>query len=329
MESKTSAGIIGTGSYLPEKVLSNLKLEKMVDTSDDWIRSRTGIVERRIADRQTAASDLSIKAAERALEKANIGAEELDLIIVATITPDYFFPATACIVQDKLGAKKAAAFDLLAACSGFVYGISVAEQFIKSNTYKYILVIGVEVLSKIIDWSDRNTCILFGDGAGAAVVAPVEEGKGVLFTRLGADGSGGDLLMLPGGGSRIPCTSSSVENGLHYLRMSGSDIFKFAVKIMGEFTVETLKDCGFEVEDIDLLIPHQANLRIINSAAKKLDLPVEKIWTNIHRFGNMSAASIPVALDEAASQKRIVPGSLLVLVGFGAGLTWGINVIRW
>ncbi|RQD74603.1 MAG: ketoacyl-ACP synthase III [Candidatus Syntrophonatronum acetioxidans] len=329
MQTHTSARIIGTGSFLPDKVLTNLKLEKIVDTNDEWIRARTGIVERRIADRQTAASDLSIKAAEKALKKADIKAEELDLIIVATITPDYLFPATACIVQDKLGAKNAAAFDLLAACSGFVYGVSVAEQFIKSRTYKYILVIGVEVLSKFIDWTDRNTCILFGDGAGAAVLGPAQEDGGFIFTRLGADGSGGDHLMLPGGGSRIPCTTSSVENGLHYLRMSGSEIFKFAVKIMEESTVEALENCGLEVNDIDLLIPHQANLRIINSAAKRIGLPVERVWTNIQRFGNMSAASIPVALDEAVTEKRIVPGSILVLVGFGAGLTWGINIIRW
>lgn len=329
METQGRAGIISTGSFLPEKVLSNLKLEKMVDTNDHWIRTRTGIEERRIAERDTAASDLSIKAGEKALKKANIGPEELDLIIVATTTPDYFFPATACIVQDKIGAKKAAAFDLLAACSGFVYGVSVAEKFIRCKTYKYILVIGVEVLSKVVDWSDRNTCILFGDGAGAAVLGPVEEGKGVLHSRLGSDGSGGDLLMIPGGGSRIPCTNSSVENGLHYIRMSGNEIFKFAVKIMEEVTLEALGECGLKVGDIDLLIPHQANIRIINSAVKRLGLPTEKVWTNIHKYGNMSAASIPVALDEAVSENKLHRGSLLVLVGFGAGLTWGVNIIRW
>lgn len=329
MDRLISAGILGTGSYLPEQVLTNINLEEMVDTCDEWICTRTGIKERRIADKESAASDLALMAAVKALEKSGLKGENLDLIIVATITPDMFFPATACIVQERLGAKKAAAFDLMAACSGFIYGLSVAEQFIKTGAYKYILVIGVEVLSKIVDWSDRNTCVLFGDGAGAAVVGPVSDGKGILYSHLRADGSGGDLLQMPAGGSRMPSSISSIENKMHFLKMSGSDIFKFGVKIMEEVTLEALSQCNLKVEDIDVLIPHQANLRIITSAAKRLKIPMERIWINIEKYGNISAASIPVALDEALFRGAIKDDSLVVLVGFGAGLTWGANVIRW
>ncbi|PKM83568.1 MAG: 3-oxoacyl-ACP synthase [Firmicutes bacterium HGW-Firmicutes-13] len=329
MDGQISAGILGTGSYLPEQVLTNINMEQLVDTSDEWIRTRTGIEERRIAGKETAASDLAVLAAKGALEQSGLKGEDIDLIITASITPDMFFPATACIVQEKLGAKNAAAFDLMAACSGFIYGLSVAEQFIKTGAYKYILVIGVEILSKIVDWSDRSTCVLFGDGAGAAVLGPVHKGKGILFSRLGADGSGGELLKMPAGGSRMPSSVLSVENKMHCIKMSGNDIFKFAVKIMEEVTLEALTHCGFKVDDIDLLIPHQANLRIINSAAKRLKLPLKKVWVNINKYGNMSAASIPVALDEALSQHKIKEGNLVVLVGFGAGLTWGVNVIRW
>ncbi len=329
MEPQVSAGIIGTGSFLPDQVLTNYDLEKLVETSNEWILARTGIQERRIAGDDVSSSDLAVGAARRALEKSHLSADQIDLIIVATITPDMFFPSTACIVQHKIGAVNAAAFDISAACTGFIYGISIAEQFIKSKTYKYIMVIGVEVMSKIVDWSDRNTCILFGDGAGAAVLGPVEPQKGVRFSQLKSDGSGGDLLELPAGGSKIPCSQYSLDNGLHFLKMSGKDIFKFGVKIMEEATRNALESCGLEVSDIDLLIPHQANLRIINSGAKRLKLPLEKVWVNIHRYGNISAASIPVALDEALSLGKIKEGSLVLLVGFGGGLTWGVNVIRW
>lgn len=322
------AGILGMGSCLPDRVLTNHDLETMVDTSDEWITSRTGIKERRVAPRETAASDLSLKAAERALEKAGLEPGDLDLVIVATITPDMFFPSTACLVQDKLGASRAAAFDLMAACSGFIYGLAAAEQFIKTGFYRYVLVIGVEILSKIVDWTDRNTCVLFGDGAGAAVLGPVGPGRGIIHTALGADGSGGHLLMLPGGGSRVPPSPESLDQKLHYLKMSGQDIFKFAVRIMEEATLKALEQCGLHIGEIDLLVPHQANLRIIKSAARKLNLPLEKVWVNIDRCGNMSAASIPVALEEALDKNRVSTGDLVMLVGFGAGLTWGVNVIR-
>lgn len=329
MDERVSAGIMSTGSYLPEKVLNNYDLEKLVDTSNEWIRARTGIQERRIAEDDVSASDLAVWAAEIALERSGLSADRLDLIIVATITPDMFFPATACIVQDRIGAVNAAAFDISAACTGFIYGLTMAEQFIKLKTYRYILVIGVEVLSKFVDWSDRNTCILFGDGAGAAILSPVPFQKGIQFSRLGADGSGGDLLKVPAGGSKIPSSQYSLDNRLHYLKMSGKDIFKFAVKVMEQSTCDAMDACGLKVSDIDLLIPHQANLRIINSGAKRLKLPPEKVWVNIQRYGNMSAASIPVALDEAVTMGEIKEESLVVLLGFGAGLTWGVNVIRW
>ncbi|UNC92758.1 beta-ketoacyl-ACP synthase III [Candidatus Contubernalis alkaliaceticus] len=329
MEQQVSAGIIGTGSFLPDQVLSNNDLEKLVDTRNEWICARTGIQERRIAQEDVSASDLAVEAARRALKKSCLSADRIDLIIVATITPDMFFPSTACIVQDRIGAVNAAAFDISAACTGFIYGLSIAKQFIKTKTYRYILVIGVEVMSKIVDWSDRNTCILFGDGAGAAVLGPVDPQRGIRFSQLKSDGSGGDLLKLPAGGSKIPCSQHSLDNGLHFLKMSGKDIFKFAVKVMEESTRDALKSCGLEVSDIDLLIPHQANLRIISSGAKRLKLPLEKVWVNIHRYGNISAASIPVALDEALSSGKIKEGSLVVLVGFGGGLTWGVNIIRW
>ncbi len=329
MHERVSAGIIGTGSYLPDQVLNNYDLEKLVETSNQWICSRTGIQERRIADEDVSASDLAVRAAEAALEASGLSAGQLDLIIVATITPDMFFPSTACIVQDRIGAKNAVAFDISAACTGFVYGLTMAEQFVKLGTYRHILVIGVEVLSKFVDWSDRNTCILFGDGAGAAVLGPVTSQKGIQFSRLGSDGSGGDLLKIPAGGSKIPSSQYSLDNGLHFIKMSGKDIFKFAVKVMEHSTCDAMEACGLKVSDIDLLIPHQANLRIINSAAKRLKLPPEKVWVNIHRYGNISAASIPVALDEAVTLGKIREGSLVVLLGFGAGLTWGVNVIRW
>lgn len=329
MNQQVSAGIISTGSFLPEKVLRNEDLEKMVETSSEWICSRTGIQERRIAKKDESASDLAVQAAERALERSGLSADQLDLIIVATITPDMFFPSTACIVQDRIGARKAAAFDISAACTGFIYGLTIAEQFITQKMYRYVLVVGVEVLSKIVDWSDRNTCILFGDGAGAAVVGPVQPGKGIQYSHLRADGSGGDLLKVPAGGSKIPCSRDSLENGLHFLKMSGKDIFKFAVKVMGDSTRDAMEACALKVTDIDLLIPHQANLRIIHSGAKRLNLPLDKVWININRLGNISAASIPVALDEAITSGKIREGSLVVLLGFGAGLTWGVNVLRW
>lgn len=322
-------GILGTGSYLPERVMTNADLEKMVDTSDEWIVSRTGIRERRIAAPDEASSDLAVKAAEKALQHAGISADDIDLIIVATVTPDMSFPATACLVQDRLGASKAATFDLSAACTGFLYGVATAAQFITTGVYNYALVIGVECLSRILDWTDRNTCVLFGDGAGAAVLGPVGDGYGFLSYELGGDGSGGDLLKLPAGGSRLPASEETLRQRLHTVSMSGREVFKFAVRVIGTSTEEALKKAGMSKEDIDFLIPHQANIRIIDSAIKRFGLTEDKVVINLDRYGNMSSASIPVALDEAVKQGRIKKGDTLVLCGFGGGLTWGAAVLKW
>ncbi|GBF12216.1 beta-ketoacyl-ACP synthase III [Tepidibacillus sp. HK-1] len=324
-----SVGILGIGSYVPEKVLTNFDLEKMVDTNNEWIVSRTGIRERRIASKEQASSDLAYEAAKLALERANITPEQLDLIIVATVTPDTSFPSTSNILQDKLGANRAAAFDLAAGCSGFIYGLSTGSQFIKSGTYQYVLVVGVETLSKITDYTDRNTCVLFGDGAGAAVLGPVEEGYGFLSFELGSDGSGGSLLKLPAGGSRMPSSDETVQQKLHYIQMAGSEVFKFAVKTMEQSPMRVIEKAGLNKEDIDFLVPHQANLRIIDYAVQRLELDRDKVVVNLDRYGNMSSASIPVALDEALQEKRIKHGDYVLLVAFGAGLTWGATLLKW
>ncbi|MEA4833641.1 beta-ketoacyl-ACP synthase III [Anaeromusa sp.] len=328
-ETKQSAGILGLGSYVPERILTNADLEKIVDTSDEWIFSRTGIKQRHVADEATATSDIAAGAAKRALAHAGIKAEELDLIIVATATPDMFFPSTACLVQEKIGATHAAAFDLAAGCSGFVYGLTVATQFIQAGLYQRVLVIGAETLSKILDWTDRNTCVLFGDGAGAAVIGPVPAGYGVLGVELGADGHGGELLKMPAGGSRRPPSAETVAQRLHYVHMNGNEVFKFAIKVMGEAAQKALQKAGMTDADVDYLIPHQANIRIIQSAAKRLQLPMEKVHVNVDRYGNTSAASIPIALEEAVLEGKVKNGDKLVLVGFGAGLTWAACVLRW
>lgn len=322
-------GILGTGKYVPERILSNADLEKMVETSDEWIVTRTGIRERRIANADQASSDLALPAARRALENAGITAEELDLIIVATITPDRFFPSTACILQDRLGARKAAAFDLSAACSGFIYGLANAHALIASGMYRYALVVGAECLSKVTDYSDRNTCILFGDGAGAAVLGPVPEGRGFRSFVLGADGSGGELLKLEAGGSRTPITPEVLEQRLNYMYMEGREVFKFAVRVMGSAAEEALRRAGIGKSDIDLLVPHQANIRIIQSALERLSLPEDKCMINLHRYGNVSAASIPIALAEAEEENRLREGDTVLLVGFGGGLTWAASVLNW
>ncbi|GBG09558.1 3-oxoacyl-ACP synthase [Paenibacillus sp. MY03] len=322
-------GIIGTGKYVPERILTNHELEQMVETNDEWIVTRTGIRERRIADVAEATSDLAYEAAKRAIAAAGVTAEELDLILVATITPDMFFPSTACLLQNKLGAKKAAAFDLSAACSGFIYGLATATNMIATGMYKHVLVVGAETLSRITDYSDRNTCILFGDGAGAVVLGPVEQGRGFLSFELGADGSGGELLKVGGGGSRLPASAASIEEKQHYIYMAGNDVFKFAVRIMGSAAEDALAKAGKTKEDVDLLVPHQANIRIIQSALNRLNLPEEKAMINLDKYGNMSAASIPVALAEAVEQDRVKPGDCMVLVGFGGGLTWGSSVLIW
>jgi len=324
-----NVGIIGTGSYLPEQEMTNFDLEKIVDTSDEWIRTRTGIESRRIADENTATSDLAYKAAEKAMEAAGVTADQIDLIIVGTLTPDHIIPSTACIVQEKLGAKNAAAFDLEAACSGFVYGLTIAQQFITTGMYNHVLVIGAETMSKILDFEDRKTCVLFGDGAGAVVLGPVGENRGIMSMDLGADGSGGPALMVPAGGTRMPATAQSVLDRLHYLTMDGSEVFKFAVRTMPMTSQRAIEKAGLTVDDIDFLVPHQANTRIIKSALKRLKFPMEKVYINLERVGNMSAASIPVALDEAVRAGKIKENDNVVLVGFGAGLTWGSCVINW
>ncbi|GIO10789.1 3-oxoacyl-[acyl-carrier-protein] synthase 3 [Cohnella xylanilytica] len=322
-------GILGTGKYNPERRLTNQELETMVDTNDEWIVTRTGIRERRIAAAHEATSDLAYEASLKALEAAGITADQLDLIIVATITPDMFFPSTACIVQEKLGAKNAAAFDLSAACSGFIYGLANASGFIAMGTYKYVLVVGADTLSRITDYTDRNTCVLFGDGAGAVVLGAVPEGRGFKSFKLGADGAGGELLCIRGGGSRLPSSAQTIEGKHHFLYMNGRDVFKFAVRVMGSAAEEALAMAGMDKENIDLLIPHQANIRIIQSALERLSLSEDKCMINVDRYGNMSAASIPVALAEAVEEGRLKEGDRLVMVGFGGGLTWGASVLVW
>jgi len=329
MNENKAVGIIGIGTYLPEKIVTNKDLESIVETSDEWIVDRTGIRERRIAASDIATSDLASRAAQRALDDAGVTAEEIDLIIVASATPDMFFPSTACLVQANIKATNAAAFDLAAGCSGFVYAMVTGSQFIKTGLYKKVLVIGAETLSKILDWTDRNTCVLFGDGAGAAVLAETSPGYGILASQLGADGAGGDLLKLPAGGSRNPATDETVSQRLHFIHMSGNEVFKFAVKIMGEAANKTLEAAGLSAADVDCLIPHQANIRIIQSAAKRLKLPMDKVMVNVDKYGNTSAASIPIALEEAVHSGKIKQGDHVVLVGFGAGLTWASAVMKW
>jgi 3-oxoacyl-[acyl-carrier-protein] synthase-3 len=323
------AGIAGIGVYVPDKVLTNAQLEKMVDTSDEWISTRSGIRERHITAPEQATSDLAVLAADRALADAGSSPEELDLIIVATNTPDMSFPSTACLVQERIGAKKAGAFDLAAGCAGFIYALSVASQFIAAGSCRQVLVIGAENLSKIVNWEDRNTCVLFGDAAGAVVMSPARQGSGFLNFKLGADGSGGPLLRLPAGGSRLPASQATVENKLHYLQMNGREVFKFAVRVMVEATEEVLSAGGFCKNDLDFFIPHQANVRIIDAAAKRLKLPREKILINVDRYGNTSTASIPLALEEALRDGRIKQGDHVVMAGFGAGLTWAAALLKW
>ncbi len=329
MKNDFGVGILGLGIYVPEKILTNKDLEKMVDTSDEWIVERTGIRERRVADENTATSDLATRAAEKALAEAGTSPDEIDLIIACTATPDMFFPSVACLVQANLQAANAAAFDLAAGCSGFMYGIATGSQFIKSGFYKKILVIGAETLTRIMDYTDRNTCVLFGDGAGAVVLGQCEPGYGIIGLDIGADGTSGDLLKLPAGGSRMPASAETVANRLHYVHMNGNEVFKFAVKVVGESAFKALDNAGITAADIDLLIPHQANIRIIQSAAKRLKMPMEKVMVNVDKYGNTSSASIPIALREAIDAGRVKDGDIIVAVGFGAGLTWASCVIKW
>jgi 3-oxoacyl-[acyl-carrier-protein] synthase-3 len=310
-------------------VLSNADLEKMVDTTDEWITTRTGIKERRIAAPEQCTSDMAVEAARRAIKQAGVSEKDIDLIICATCTPDMIFPSTACLVQQKIGAKRAAAFDMSAACSGFLYGLEIGQQFVMSGTYNTVLVIGAEKLSTIIDWEDRNTCVLFGDGAGAVVLQNRGEEHGILTTCMGADGSLADLLLIPGGGARFPASKESVSGKMHCIKMSGREVFKNAVVAMQNAAEEALRRCNLTVADIKCIIPHQANLRIIQATADRLGAPMDKVYVNLNRYGNVSAGSVAIALDEAAREGRFQRGDLILLVVFGGGLTWASCVIQW
>lgn len=320
--------ILGTGSSAPEKVLSNFDLEKIVDTSDEWIRTRTGIVERRIANPNVATSDMAYEASLRAIESASIDPADIDGIILGTVTPDYFFPSTACLLQSRLGARKAFGFDLSAGCSGFVYGLQVGKGMIESGDARIILVVGAETMTRIMDFKDRATCVLFGDGAGAAIISK-SESPGILSLHLGANGDDWELLHMPAGGSRTPPSEESVRNRLHYIKMKGNDIFKEAVKAMESAAIEAIRKANITPDEIDLFIPHQANLRIMEAVRRRLDIPPEKVFVNVDKYGNTSSASVPIALDEAVRSGKIQKGNLVLFSVFCAGFTWASGVVRW
>jgi 3-oxoacyl-[acyl-carrier-protein] synthase-3 len=326
---KRYAHIIGWGKYAPEKVLTNNELSHMVDTSDEWIRTRTGIGTRHIVGEGETTATMSVRAAQAALEVANVTPDQIELVIVATASPDYPTLATACLVQDSLGATRAGAFDLVAGCSGFVYGLSMASGLIKAGMYDTVLVIGAEAISHIIDWSDRTTCVLFGDGAGAVIVQASESPGGVLASVLGADGSGAELLYVPAGGSRQPTSADTVAQGLHFLHMDGRPVFRFAVNVMPRASRQVCEKAGLSLDDIELFIPHQANDRIIQASARALQIPAERMFTNLERYGNTSAASVPIALCEAIEAGLVKRGDHLIMVGFGAGLTWAAAAVQW
>ena len=324
-----TVSIIATGSYLPERVLTNADLEKMVDTTDEWILTRTGIRERRIAAENEFTSHMAAKAAQRALDSANISPEEIDLIILATVTPDTFFPSTACHVQRLLGAKNAACFDVSAACSGFIYGIEIAQQFIANHTCNTVLVIGADKLSSIVNWQDRNTCVLFGDGAGAAILRNRANSHGVITTYMGSDGNYGDILYMPGGGCSLPITPENFHLRLNTLHMNGRETFKQAVTSMYSAAKKALEQSGLTVSDLTCIIPHQANIRIIEALAEKLHIPIEKFHTNLDKYGNTSAAAVAIALDEASRTGRFQVGDYILMVVFGGGLTFASSVVQW
>ncbi len=324
-----SVGIISLGAYVPENIMTNFDFEKIIDTTDEWIRTRTGIEERRFCSPEQATSDLCIEAAKKALANANLTPEDIDMIIVATCTPDYQLPSTACIVQKKLGAVNAAAYDLNAACSGWIYGLTMATGLIKADMYKKVLVIGAEALSRSLDMQDRNTCILFGDGATAAILSEVEDGYGILSTHLGADGDLNGSLIVPAGGSRTPTSEETIEERGQYIKMKGQEVFKFAVNALPNAASCAIEKAGLKATDIDIFIPHQANSRIIETAAKKLEVPIDKFYMNMKNYGNTSAASIGLALNEAHEKGLIKKGDLVAMVGFGAGLTYASTVIKW
>jgi 3-oxoacyl-[acyl-carrier-protein] synthase-3 len=314
---------------VPAKALSNLDLEKMVDTSDQWIIERTGIRERRIADKDQAASDLAYEASKLAIDRGGLKPTDIDLIIVATVTGDMLFPSTACFLQQRLGAVNAAGFDINAACSGFLYGLYTADAFVKAGMHNRILVVGAEVLSKITDWEDRTTCILFGDGAGAVIVEATTEERGLLSIHISSDGSMWELLHLPGGGSRNPVSPESIEKRLHYIKMKGNETFKIAVRTLEDLATKILEENNLHSSELSFLVPHQANLRIIQATADRLKIPMGKVLVNIDKYGNTSAASIPIALDEAVTSGRIKDGDYLLLEAFGGGLTWASALIKW
>ncbi len=320
--------IAAIGSYVPKKVLTNFDFEKMVDTSDEWIRTRSGIKERRISDDHETTSDLAAHAAKQALRSAEIKADELGAIICATATPDMLFPSTACIVQSKIEARKIISFDISAGCTGFLYALSVADSYVK-NGYDNVLVIGAEALTKITDYTDRSTCVLFGDGAGAVILKKTDDNKGILSTYFAADGSFGKLLYQPAGGSQMPASHESVEKRLHYIKMAGNEVFKVAVRAMAEAAIMALKKANISADQVDFLVPHQANIRIIEATAKRLNMPMDRVCVNLDKYGNTSAASIPLALDEAIQAGRIKKGNLVLMVAFGAGFTWGGVLMRW
>jgi len=321
-------GIIGLGMYVPSKVLTNFDLEKIVDTNDQWIQTRTGIKERRIAEPGTTTSDLAYHAARQALKQAKLDPKDLELLIVATTTPDMLFPSTSCLVQQRLGATSAICFDLSAACSGSIFAMITAQQYLETGRYRNALVIGAEVLSSFIDWTDRSTCVLFGDGAGACVMAPVRRG-GILATDMGSDGSAAELLYMPGGGSKYPPSHKSVDQRLHFLRMNGGEIFKVAVRRMADSAKRVITSAKLKPEHVECFIPHQANSRIVEAVAKRADLPIERVYMNLQRYGNTSAASNLIALYEAVHEGVIERGDHVVMVAFGAGLTWGSLLLQW
>lgn len=323
------AKIVGVGAYAPKRILTNNDLEKMVETSDEWIVQRTGIRERHIAEDGEVTSDLAVRAAQQALERAGVEPDEVEFIIVGTTTGDMPFPSTANFVQHKLRAKRAGSVDIWAACTGSVYSLSIAAQYIQTGKYRTVLAIGAETLSRISDWTDRGTCILFGDAAGAVVLRPSPDDSGIIDTDLYSDARYAELLYQPGGGSKHPASHETVDKRMHYVKMKGNEVFKVAVRMLGECALAILKKNGFRPDQVDLFIPHQANLRIIEAAAKRLQLPMGKVFVNIDRYGNTSAASIYVALEEAWSQGRIKPGDLLLFAAFGGGLTWGSALVRW
>ena len=329
MRQNQRASITGIGSYLPNKVLTNYDLEKMVDTSNDWIIQRTGIKERRIVENGVTTSDLATQASLRAMEDAGVSPKDLDMIITSTITPDHIFPSTSCYIQQKIGATRACAFDILAACAGFIYAMSIGQSFINSGAMKTVLVVGAECLSKITDYTDRATCVLFGDGAGAVIIQRDPVKHEILSSSLAADGSEADVLIMPGGGARNPASLESIQQRLHYIQFRGKEVFKLAINNITNLIMETTRENGLTLEDIDLIIPHQSNLRIIEATMEKLGLPMEKAFVNIDKYGNTSSASVPIAIDEARKDGRLHKGDIVMLVAFGGGLTWGSSLIRW